>query len=153
MKILIVEDDLDKKNAVAEFLVELFSGKLTLLHSESLRSGLRELVTEGPFEVVLLDMSLPNFDISEAEPGGGSPESFAGKEFMEQMQLREISTKVIVITQYSSFERGSVSLDQLRAEFERNYHQFYLGSVYYNGVTDGWKAELKSLLDLVGGVS
>ena len=146
MKILIVEDDYDKKKYVTGYLYEILGNETIIVEKESLRSGLMELILDQDFDFIILDMSLPNFDISEEEPGGGTPESFAGKEFMEQMNLREIFCPVIILTQYSSFERGRVSLEELRTEFETNYGNFYFGTVYYNALTDTWKNELAEMI-------
>jgi len=146
MKILIVEDDYDKKKSVTNYILELCGQSTEIIERESLRSGLMELISHDDYDYIILDMSLPNFDINEEEPGGGTPESSAGKEFMEQMNLREISCPVIILTQYSSFERGSVSLEELKKEFQQNYSIFYKGAVYYNAVTDNWKNELAALI-------
>lgn len=146
MKILIVEDDYDKKKIVTNYIHEICGIGTEITERESLRSGLMELIKNNDYDYVILDMSLPNFDINEDEPGGGTPESFAGREFMEQMNLRELTCPVIILTQYSSFERGSVSLEDLRNEFSFNYSKFYIGLVYYNAVTDNWKNELAEIL-------
>ncbi|MEF1341562.1 hypothetical protein REH81_33240, partial [Vibrio rotiferianus] len=80
-----------------------------------------------------------------------SPESYAGKELMEQMKLRGISMPVIVVTQYSSFEGGAVALDGLSEKFKNDYDDFYLGYVYYTSANNNWKKELKEKIELLQG--
>ena len=147
MKILIVEDDHDKIEKIKEFLEEKYGSKATVVISESLRSALYKIQTINDFDLVILDMSLPNFDINRQEPLGGTPESFAGKELMAQMSLRGLKIPVVVLTQYSVFDEGKITLDELKSEFANDFKDFYLGSVYYNAAVDGWKVELSAMID------
>jgi CheY-like chemotaxis protein len=147
MKILIVEDDHDKIEKIKEFLEEKYGAETSMIISESLRSALHNIRFENNIDLIILDMSLPNFDINKEEPGGGTPESFAGKELMAQMSLRGINIPVVVLTQYAVFDEGKITLDELRSEFVKGFEAFYLGSVYYNAAVDGWKVELSKLID------
>ena len=75
-----------------------------ITEKKSYKSGLKELINNGEdYDFILMDMSMPNFDISEEEPDGGSHESFAGRDLLEQMKLREIESKVFIITQLDTF--------------------------------------------------
>ncbi|WP_321371949.1 response regulator [uncultured Desulfuromusa sp.] len=147
MKILIVEDDHDKIEKINEFLEEKYGAEISVIVSESLRSALHKLQSTSDIDLVILDMSLPNFDINKQEPGGGTPESFAGKELMAQMSLRGIKIPVVVLTQYAVFDEGKITLDELKSEFANDFEDFYLGSVYYNAAVDGWKVEISDLID------
>ena len=147
MKILIIEDDREKKTKIIEYLKSLYADDLIVYEKESLRSALKEIIKSTEYDLMILDMSLPNFDISEDEPGGGTPESFAGKELLAQMKLRRINIPVIVVTQFSTFDHGRVTLDDLKHLFEDEYSDFYLGSVYYNDAVDSWKYELVNMID------
>lgn len=146
MKILIVEDDYDKRNKIKNFISTSFQGDVTVIEKESLRSGLQEVIQGDGYDLLLLDMSMPSFDVGSSEPGGGTPESFAGKELMIQMKLREIQIPVIIITQYDSFEEGTISLEELTTDFQIEFEEFFLGSVYYNSAVDGWKTKLSEFL-------
>jgi CheY-like chemotaxis protein len=147
MKILIVEDDYDKIDKIKEFLEEKYGKEINVLISESLRSALKTIINTINIDLIILDMSLPNFDISKDDPGGGTPESSAGKELMSQMSLRRLHIPVVVLTQYAVFDEGKKTLDELKAEFCNDYNEFYLGAVYYNAAVDGWKVELSDLID------
>lgn len=146
MRILIIEDDFDKREKIRSHVETELPGKVTITEKESLRSGLKSILQDSTFDLILLDMSMPSFDISVDEPGGGAPESFAGKELMAQMRLRGISIPVVVITQYRSFEGGAVSLSDLTQEFSEKFGQFYWGSIYYNAAVEGWRKELSTHL-------
>ncbi|QXE92633.1 response regulator [Geomonas subterranea] len=150
MKILIAEDSIDKLHALIDFFVERFQQEIQLTERVSLRSALKEIILNTDFDLIILDMSLPNFDVNADEPGGGTPESFAGKELMAQMKLRNLNIPVIVVTQYSQFEGGRITLEQLMSEFSLLYSDFYKGTVYYNSATDLWKAQLYHLISGVG---
>ena len=150
MKILLVEDDSDKRGKIKEYIFVTVNKDPIIVERESLRSGLKEIILHGKeYDIVLLDMSMPSFDVGADEPGGGMPESFAGAELMEQMKLRSISIPVIVITQYVSFEGGRITLDELSKKFQSKFEDFYVGSVYYNSAVDGWKKELSTYLSQI----
>ncbi|MGL5257929.1 MAG: hypothetical protein ACRC76_12945 [Proteocatella sp.] len=145
MKILIVEDQADKKDNIERFLFENIP-EVNINDCCSLRGALKEVVTNPIYDLILLDMSMPNFDPSEAYYDD-SPESYAGRELMEQMKLRGIVIPVIIVTQYSSFEGGSVALDGLSEMFFNLFDEFYKGCIYYNSATEKWKVDLSKLIE------
>jgi CheY-like chemotaxis protein len=146
MKILIVEDQKDKSDDITKFFETFFRVELEIHVKQSLRSGLKELLTINDFNLIVLDMSMPNFDPGPEDPIGGTPESFAGKEFLAQMDLREISTPVVVVTQYATFAKGQIELEELDFLFRHEYQNFYHGSVYYSSADKEWQKELERIL-------
>ena len=146
MKILIVEDQPVKRDQIKSFVIKEIDDVVEIVDKESLRGALKEISTCDDYDLILLDMSMPNFDPSEDVSLGGSPESFAGKELLEQMKLRDIVIPVIVITQYSSFEGGAVTLGSLSDEFSSKYKEVYRGSVYFDSAVESWKGQLLDLL-------
>jgi CheY-like chemotaxis protein len=149
MKYLMIEDDEDKARTVQEFLQVAYPGSTGSV-AKSLNSGLRALIAHrGLVDLVLMDMSMPNYDVTPEEPSGGTPESFAGKELLAQMKLRGIDTPVIVITMFDKFGEtsGKISLEQLAQELSREYGSIYRGFVYYNAAQEGWKPSLRKLVD------
>lgn len=145
MRILLVEDQPDKREEIKQFITNELAKGIEITDKESLRGALKQIMTCSDYDLMLLDMSMPNFDPSIENPADCSPESFAGKELLEQMKLRKIKIPVIVITQYSSFEGGAVTLEALSDEFKNKYGEFYLGSVYFNSAVGTWKKELLDL--------
>jgi CheY-like chemotaxis protein len=146
MKILIVEDQQEKSADLIKFFEQWISKSLEINVRQSLSSGLKQVVLDSNYDLIVLDMSMPNFDPSEDDPSGGTPESFAGKEFLAQMKLRNIKIPVVVVTQYATFARGQITLEELDSFFKSSYAQVYLGSVYYSSASDTWKKALKVLV-------
>ncbi|ROM54154.1 hypothetical protein BK649_11075 [Pseudomonas canadensis] len=153
MKVLIVEDEFDKREKITSYLYSVFeSSQLEIVESESLRSGLKTLLQVSDIDVVLLDMSMPGFDITSDEPGGGEPESYAGKELMSQMRLRNIKIPVIVITQYKKFKKENISLEELTEEFQAQFPDFFMGTIHFSSAVEGWKKNLLDYLKKVQGL-
>jgi CheY-like chemotaxis protein len=147
MKIIVVEDDKYKSDAVIDSLKE-YIGTATFLLSESLSSGLFLLNENQDADFIILDMSMPSFDITDKDPTGGVPESYAGEDFLSQMTLMDIVVPVIVVTQYDNFgaDEQQISLVKLNDKLTKNHPHIYKGSVYFKASTTSWKGELKSLL-------
>ena len=101
MRILLIDDDENKTREVASFIMQSYRAD-ELIIKRSYQSGLKELLLRRP-DVVLLDMTMPTYDISAREPGGRE-RRYAGREILRQLERRDISVPVVVITQYEQFE-------------------------------------------------
>ena len=148
MNILVVEDDENKRVQISQFLNKNFP--YSKLQSErSVQSGLRHIRSCAP-DLVLLDMTLPNYDTGPDEPGG-KPHIFGGRELLLQMDRFEIVIPAIVITQFETFGKPpqAMKLPQLDAELRAEYPSMYRGVVYYNAAIHGWKEELQALIERV----
>jgi len=146
MKIILVEDDPNKARQVASFIKDRIASASIIIRG-SYTSGLRE-IREGHPDLVILDMSLPNFEIDGTEEGGRF-RSYAGREILEQMRRRKINAPVIVLTQYETFSPESKprTLTQLSKELSEKFSDIYAGAVYYNTAQDDWKEELIGIID------
>lgn len=142
MRVLIIEDDEDKRRSLVECITDGVSGAV-ISQARSLRSGLVEVLKEDA-DVILVDMSMPTYDIGEEEHGG-TPQAFAGRDLLRHMSQRDILTPVIVVTQFETFGQGTdlVTLEQLDAEL-RAEHESYLGTIYYDAASEEWKEQLIS---------
>ncbi|WP_295486429.1 hypothetical protein [uncultured Pseudomonas sp.] len=148
-QMLIIEDDEDKLKILEDFINNEFPG-YDIATARSYNSGLKSVIKGSKsYEFILLDMSMPNYDVSPTEPTGGSPESFAGSELLAQMKLRGIKTPTIVVTMFDAFGDNSskVSLNQLVEKLANQFRPTFRGSVYYNPAEDGWRASLKTLIN------
>jgi len=145
MKILLVEDDEDKRRQVSEFLTGAVLG-VTLKAARSLQSGLQAILTKE-HDLVILDMTMPTFDIT-AEEDGGRPQAYAGRELLRHMKRRSIETPAIVLTQFDRFGEGpdSLTLGELNEELRVAHPGYYFGAVYYSVTYEGWKKELADLI-------
>lgn len=145
MKALIIEDDELKLKRLSNFLLGEDAG-FSIETARSYKSGLKALVG-SVWTVVLMDMTMPSFDIT---PGtdGGRPLSLGGKELLRQMKRRGVSWATAVVSGFESFGAGadSTSLAQLDDELRAEFAAFYLGSVYFNATTDDWKDRLRVIV-------
>jgi len=140
MKVLFIEDNPQKLKQVCDFLKEQYD-EIELTIQKSYNSGLRELIKNKSFSLILLDMSLPNYDIEQGESGGDF-EKFAGKFLLNEMYRRDITNNVLIITMYLNYVD-----EEFSTELKDNFPN-YLGVVYYNvKEPDGWKNELKEKID------
>lgn len=147
MKVLLVEDDNDKRDNIITFINEVIDD-VEVCSKSSISSGLQEVIVNSAYDLIVLDMSMPTFDFTNDDPTGGGLESFAGKEFLENLYLRGISIPVIVVTQFGSFGKGlkARSLDSLDKDLSDSYPDIYKGAIYYNSSSSDWKAQLQDHL-------
>ena len=148
MQFLVVEDDENKQRSILDFLARHY-GAASVECSASLVTGLREL-KQGAFDIVILDMTLPNYDSSGPDPDGRM-HAFGGKEFLRQMVRMSNGGKVIVLTQFESFgEAPNVTgLTDLDADLRLKFPKHYVGAVYYHASINEWEERLKTLIESV----
>ena len=144
MKILIVEDNKNKLMRLKEF-VQRFKKieNLQLEAANSFTSGIRK-INQRCWDIIILDMSLPTYDITHREMGGDK-KPVAGKEIMRRMIHRNILIPVIIITQFETFGENRITLDLLNNEFQEEYEKIWRGTIFYEG--DKWQEKLQKLLE------
>lgn len=140
-KILIVDDDNYKRNNIISLLQNM-SEDFVIKDEKALNPGLCKLFEED-FDIVLLDMSLPMFDLSESK----NFESFGGLTFLEEMKRKKSLIPTIIITQYEIFGEGSSQrtsndIDEMCKEKFRNYK----GLIVYSSSNSDWKEVLVKML-------
>ena len=150
MKVLIAEDEYQKLRHLREFIA-VNVPESEILEARSVRSALDKLEDERP-DLVLLDMSLPTFDVAPGE-SGGRPQGFGGAEVMRFMEFLELTAPVVVVTAYEGFEdKGkSVDLSVLEARLREDHPGTFRGIVYYSGLASDWQIPLKALVDKASG--
>lgn len=144
--ILLVEDEAPKLRHISNLVKEIEPG-VTLLEVRSVNSALDQLESTK-VDVLLLDMSLPTFDVGDRE-SGGRPQGFGGIEVLRHMTMAGIDCPCIVITGYEGFKREdgeTVDLIQLKAELESEFPELLRGVLHYNSRYDEWQTVLASLL-------
>jgi DNA-binding response OmpR family regulator len=75
MRILLIEDEVPKQEHILAALKELRPGA-TVNVARSVRTAIESIVAEQP-DLLLLDMSLPTFDVGPKESGGGDRRTLA----------------------------------------------------------------------------
>ena len=145
MKILLVEDE-DPKRRNTLIALRRAVDDASIVEARSVNSALKELRRAG-FDLILLDMSLPSFDIGPGE-GGGRPQGFGGIELLRSMDRLNLQVPVIVITAYEQFSSGGaqISLDTLRADLTNAHPHTFRGLVFYNSVVNSWSEDLRLLI-------
>ena len=146
-KILLVEDMEEKANAITSYIKGEFPD-IDVVRKESYNSSQKEIYANyGEYFVVLLDMSMHTFDRSKEE-SGGEPEPVAGRKILNGMYLRDISTKVIVVTMYGSHEGKKLLafVDDLKKDYPEIYYDYFFFSFQKNDWKEKLKLQIKSLL-------
>lgn len=148
MKILLIEDNQYKITQLQEFLGSEFP-LIELTIRNSYHSGLKEVKQNSKlYNLILLDISMPTYDIQAGEQGG-TPLSLAGKLILNEMNLRDIDTKVIVVTMYENYVDGTKLLE-LDKQFQSEFSTNYIGYVYFSpDDTTGWKHNLKIKIETI----
>lgn len=145
IKILVVEDDVNKREQLHKFISAKFEAAV-IDDAESLIGGVRKLRSWNP-DIVLLDMTLPNYD-PEGEAFSGSMQAFGGEEFLSQCKRFGLTPRVIVVTQFETFGDASEAKDrdELDSDLKRMFPKIYCGMVYYHASLSAWMDELEMLI-------
>ncbi|MBL8876108.1 MAG: response regulator [Phycisphaerae bacterium] len=152
MNVLIVEDDLNKLKQISELLHKELPGA-SIVERHSYQSGLKEVMTTRP-DFVVLDMSMPTYDVKSGQQGGRT-RAYAGREILSELARKRLKCKVVVVSQFESFHdpiEGRITLEELKVLLRRQFESNYLGAIYYNPAEAAWRTELTAILDQVRGM-
>ena len=114
MRIIFIEDHPLKQAQINKYINERFP-ETDIINKNSYISGLKELIHNyDNYDLLLLDISMPNYDIS-SDDSGGDWMPLAGKKILKEMYLRDIPTKAVVVTMHGSFDDGTriTELDEI----------------------------------------
>lgn len=136
MQISLIEDDGFKRDKLRAALLELFPAA-DIREARSAQSAF-VLLERGDLNVVILDMSLPTFDIGPFE-AGGRPQVFGGVEVLREMERRGIVVPTIVVTQYEVFGEERVGIGELEKRLAADHPESFVGLVYYEAASERWK--------------
>ena len=139
-KILLVDDDDYKISNIKSFVEKQIQCDISV--EKALNPGLKKLVKET-FDLVLLDMSMPTFNISETN----NFNSYGGLEFLKEMLRRKDKTPVVIVTQYAIFGEGQSkrTLEAIGEECKNSFEN-YKGIVLYSSTEDSWKEKLLKVI-------
>ncbi len=145
MKVLIIEDS-DYKIQSIQGLLKGLALDENIRVAKAFQSGKRALKEFRP-DLVLLDMTLPT---SESPDGRleGRMRIFGGRELLAEMEFLDITSKVIIVTQFDHFGEPPYAVDlmTLLDQLKFKYPNFFLGGVYYSNIDSKWQSELSSIL-------
>lgn len=144
----IVEDNSFKATSISDFLNGEFGEIFCTSVYGSFQSALRAIEVSVP-DLIVLDMTLPTFD-RKPNSREGRMRPIGGYDLMHKMKHRSLTAAVIVVTQLEQFGEGEdeVSFCEISTRCERDFPDFFLGSVYYDQGGLNWQGELASLVQM-----
>lgn len=142
MKILIVEDDSNKRKRLVELVCAVVH-EATVDERGSYQSGLAAALAAN-YDLLILDMSMPTYDSMSGTTG--NHRRFAGRDIIRELYRRRRVTRAIVVTQFETFGEGRNrrTLDELDRELADNYSAIYDSTVYYHAAQSDWREALGS---------
>lgn len=148
MKLLLVEDEAPKQENLRQLLIAIV-GPDNVKLAKSVRSAI-DFLRSDTADLIILDMSLPTFDIG-AEESGGRPQGFGGIEVMRFLDRLKQDSPVIVVTAFEAFaeKNRTVDLEELAIQLRTQHSRNFRGLVYYNTVIGTWHAELTDAVNKV----
>jgi CheY-like chemotaxis protein len=143
MKVLIVDDNTTKQDEIVAFVNTIIK-PCEIELGKSYKSGLRTTIKFKP-DLILLDMSMPNFDPSEKDPKGGKTMTMAGYLILKEIRRRELNVKVIVITQHPNYEIDNVvkPLSEITEMLHNEFPNTFIDTVFYNIKENDWQENLE----------
>lgn len=141
MKILLVEDDDHKMHDIISIVKEIDT-HVIVETAFSVASGVQKAV-DNEYDLLLLDMTIPNFDNTEGKDGGPSYKN-GGELIIRELIDEEINFRCAVITQYETFNNETI--EQISERISALCRECYYGYIKYSTMDENWKVELKKLL-------
>lgn len=144
--ILLVEDDLFKREMVISLLRERLPSRLVTL-ADSVSAAV-QLLKDNSFDLLILDMSLPSH---EPKPGSAGVASLlsGGLEVIMELAYQAIDTPVIILTQYREVEIESklVPLRLVKKTIASTFDIQIRDALHFDRKTQVWA---ERLIELVG---
>ncbi len=138
-KILLIEDDDVKAKDIMDFIDKEYHFDID--RKNSITAGLR--VINSDYDYILLDMSLPRF----SENSLRNFEPFGGLQVIKEIERKQITTEIIVITQYALFGEGNIkkTLDDIKKQC-LEYKVNLKDVIKYSRDSSSWKEQIKMYL-------
>lgn len=141
MKIAIIEDNIHKKTKITSYLDTEFP-EYSYKEAYSYSSG-TTLVEKDLFDFLILDMSLPTYDITKTD-GGGRIRMDGGRDILKRLRRKKRMIPFVILTQYTTFSEttGTKTLDEIEEIIEEQFPTFYKGLIFYDTSSTTWKEKL-----------
>ena len=149
MKILLIEDEISKERRIVSHLKETFQA-VEIVTKHSIMSSELEMQKQS-YDFVLLDMSLPLFDNDDTDMRRNENnefDTFGGLTILDEMDRRNLSSKVIVITAFDILGEGrnQIDLQSIDAQMRIDYEGMVIGTIFYNSSSLQWREKLTTLI-------
>lgn len=143
MNILIIEDNALKREKICEFIGASRPSNIT--EAASYNAGLKAAI-EREFDLMVLDMSMPTFDRTDATHGGRF-RSLAGKEIATKLAKLQKLVPFVVVTGYKDFSINAenLSIDQID-DLLKSLGAHYKGCIIFDAAESLWKEKLSEVI-------
>ncbi|MES1939009.1 response regulator receiver domain-containing protein [Salinisphaera sp. T5B8] len=143
--ILLVEDDEYKQELIEEFLHEILD-ITTIYVAKSVRDAVT-LVRKREFFLIILDMSLPSYEMT---PGGAQPISqpTGGIEVLLELSYDERKDTVIILTQFPDieFDNKVLPLEKAGKALTNTLDVVVKSVIYFNAQNLTWRKHLEQAI-------
>lgn len=147
-KILLIEDEIHKKEELAGYLNEFLGPDMKLHSVDSVRNAI-VAVTDNDYDLVVLDMALPTFTAGGDCIDGGLDQALGGVEILRTLKALGKNLNVVIVTQYPDISIGGkrVKLKAAKLALEKKYSQEIKGTVLYKYKSTLNRPKLKMIVD------
>lgn len=146
MFVLVADDEGPKLESIVDAVRKVFPGA-ELDTARSVRAAL-DILRQRTASLLVLDMSLPTFDVAPGEQGG-RPQNYGGIELLRYMDFYGVECPVVIVTQYEAFpdKDGHVDLSALAARLTAEHPRTFIDIIHYAGATEeGWRRRLQNAI-------
>lgn len=150
MKILLVEDELHKREELTAALSQYYKNGVELIHVDSVHEAYWA-ASADEFDLIVLDMALPTFSSEGGAAERGHDQALGGVEVLRALKAKGTSSKVIIITQYPDVTVGGrrIKLSEAPDVLSNRYGQNVVGAVLYKYKSPHNASRLTSLLKAI----
>lgn len=144
MKILLIEDNHLKREKIKAFLAKY--SDCAVDEAASYNTGIAT-AKSGFYDFIILDMSMPTFDRTEADMGGRF-RVFGGKEIASRLHKSGKLPPFVVLTGYAEFsdDSGKLDLSQL-SDLLSSISPNFMGVVSFDSTTSDWQERLSEIIE------
>ncbi|EPG0797757.1 response regulator [Vibrio cholerae] len=145
--VLIVEDNNFKRMKIREH-IEINAEEILIYEACSFTSAW-QCILDHSYDLIILDMSLPTFDVSDVE-SGGTFRALGGRELAKKMYRRKINTPFVIMTHYKNFsdDINTYTFDTLKEEMLNSFPNQCISFIYFSSNSSDWRVNLDEVIKL-----
>ncbi len=145
MKILLIEDEVHKRDEIRQCVEEVF--KMTPNIVDGVSSAVLA-VMEQDFDLIILDMALSTFGDSATDQKKGHDQAQGGVEVLRALKVAGKTPNVVIVTQYPDFYIGGIKTKLKGASviIKNKYSVNIIGAVLYHYKSKSTKQKITSIL-------
>lgn len=145
IRVLVIEDDEFKSTDLIRVLEACLS-QPQITRASSVTSALR-VITSEVFQLIVLDMSLPTFDMT-GPGGGGSPQGQGGIEVLRLANRLGTESQYIIVTQYPDIEIDGleIPLKDAASRLAKRFNLQVSACLPYEFDRDDWQLAFQQVL-------